>query len=114
MSYFNIVSKIYPNWIHEMFHFNYATNDLNARNNEHLPFGDRLTNEYLAQLMEVDVYRRVSDLVLFENKHILGDIDISYRYSMIDPDACDNADILSRQREPQRRSSFLSLQPFRL
>ena len=55
LSYFNIVSKIYPNWIHEMFHFNYATNDLNARNNEHLPFGDRLTNEYLAQLMEVDV-----------------------------------------------------------
>ena len=45
-------------------------------------------------------YRRVSDLVLFENKHILGDIDISYRYSMIDPDACDNADIFkSGQRE---------------
>ncbi|RUO35485.1 hypothetical protein CWE13_11180 [Aliidiomarina shirensis] len=96
---FNIVSKIYTNWIHEMFHFNYGTNDLDAQNNEHLPFGDRLTNEYLAQLMEVDVHRRVSDLVLFENKHILGNIDISHRYSIIDPDTCDNEDILSRQRE---------------
>ncbi|WP_369742325.1 hypothetical protein AB8S08_07135 [Pseudidiomarina sp. PP-1MA] len=92
ISHFKIISEIYKKWIHESFHFRFATNNIDAKNTDSTPLADRLTNEYIAHLMELDVERRSLDVIKRRDTSLASNISFEYGYSLLKFDEKCNTD----------------------